>query len=88
MDGEVDGAGEQRVAQRRDEDAGAADLRDGGGVDVALGLHAHELDRAAQAGADLVGDVPRLGERERTGAGAEAQRSRVSHAGPRRRPQS
>ena len=75
MHGDVDVAVEQRVAQRADEDAGAAEpaasgvpaawLRSPSVVDL------DQLDLAAEPVADQVGDQPGLGGGEQRGAGAD-----------------
>ncbi len=70
--GDVDAARVQRVADRRDEDAGAADGREQLAAAVALGRDLDELDLVAERG-EPVGDPPRLGGGEGGAAGAEAQ---------------
>ena len=66
-------AGEQRLAQAGREDAGAAELRERGAGDIALGDDRHELDLPAGGRRERVGDVGRLGERQRAPPCAEPQ---------------
>ena len=81
VDGEVDVAVEERVAQGADEDPGAAQLGERGGAAVALGRDLDELDLAAEVRLDQLGDEPGLGGGQGGGAGAEAERtgSRGAH---------
>jgi len=55
--GQVDLAAEQRIAQRADEDAGAADLGQLRPADVAQRGHPEDLDRAAGPLGDYVGHL-------------------------------
>jgi hypothetical protein len=57
MHGQVDLAAEQRLAQRADEDAGAADLGQLRPADVAQRGHPDDLDRAAGPLGDHVGHL-------------------------------
>ena len=73
--GEVDLAAQQRLAQRADEDAGAADLGQRRGGDVALGADRRPA-RSSQPGGSRqgVGDQLALGAGQGGGAGADADR--------------
>ncbi len=81
VDGEVDAAVGEGLAQRRDEDARTAQLGERGAlVAVALGAHLDELDVVPER-AQAVGDPRRLGRREGRAAGAEAQGAHDSSPG-------
>ena len=54
----------QRVAERGDEDAGAAELAIAADERSPSVLIVHELDRRAGGGGDRVGDGLRLGQRQ------------------------
>jgi hypothetical protein len=81
MDGEVDVPGEQAVAQRAHEDAGAPDLRQLGLADIAERGQSDQLDRHPGALPDQAGDGLGLGHGHRALARAQAQH-RPAHAGP------
>ena len=84
MHRDVDLAAQQRVAQRADEDAGAAGLleRGAGGLGaVALGGHLDQLGLAAEPVADQRGDELGLGGGEQRGAGADPDRG-AGHDSP------
>jgi hypothetical protein len=73
VDREVDLLGEQRVAQRGDEDAHAEALHGRAGPVAGRG-DLDQLDVVAGGGAQRVGDSPGLGERQGAAPGAEPQR--------------
>ena len=76
--GQVDPPVDQGGAQGGDEDAGAAELGQRGGlVAIALGADLDELDLVAER-AQLVGHPRRLGRREGGSAGSEAEHAQSS----------
>ena len=81
MDGDVDVAAEQCVAQGADEHAGAAQGGQRRGRGVAVGGHLDQLDLVAEADPDQVGDDRRLGGGEQGGTGAEAEGGHVRPSG-------
>ena len=83
VDGEVDPAVEQGVAQRAHEDAGAADLGERADGRVALGRDLDQLDLPAQPVAHQVGDQGGLGRWRGPRRGCRAAAVAVMRAPPR-----
>src|SRR5699024_1026543 len=74
VDDHVDRPVQQRLAYGGDEHAGAADLGERtDAVAVAVGAHVHQLDGVPGAGHERLAHLPRLGQGEVGGAGADAQ---------------
>ena len=67
----VAGVLQQRIAQGRDEDAGAAHLGQRTLEDIAVGPDVDQLDREAADGGQLVSGLLRLGEGQFAGAGSD-----------------
>ncbi len=81
--GDVDGALQQRLPDRRHEDAGATELRDRRRRAIALGADVHQLHGDAAGRGDGVGDRLRLGGGQPAGAGAQPERrGRDGHPPP------